>query len=140
MADPKTKPTKQTPSAFLKTVEPKEKRDDSRALVALFQEATGEKAVMWGTSIIGFGVYEIKRGKRVDQWPLVAFSPRKQNLTLYIMWESAKEDVLWKRLGKYKVSGVCLHISRLADVDLNILTQLIRKSFAANRAALAAAS
>lgn len=137
MAEPKTKPTKQSPVAFLRTIEPEEKRKDSRTLLALFQEATGEKAVMWGPSIIGFGVYQIKKGKQVNEWPLVAFSPRKQNLTLYILNKGEKENASWKGLGKYKVSGVCLHINRLTDVDLAILGMLIQKSFEKNKAALA---
>lgn len=137
MADPKTTPTQQSPAAFLNSIEPAEKRDDSRALLALFQEATGEKAVMWGPSIIGFGVYPIKKGTKVNKWPLVAFSPRKQNLTLYILRKGAKEDAAWKRLGKYKISGSCLHIRRLADVDPDILKTLIRTSFEDNKSALA---
>ncbi len=137
MADPKTKPTKQSPVAFLKSIEPEEKRRDSLTLLALFQEETGEKAVLWGPSIVGFGTYEVKQGNRVNEWPLVAFSPRKQNLTLYIMWNGAKQDELWKRLGKHKVSGSCLHINRLTDVDVTILQKLVRKSFTENKRALA---
>ncbi len=137
MADPKTKATKQSPVAFLKTIEPEEKQSDSRTLLALFKEATGEKAVMWGPSIIGFGVYQIKKGTQVNEWPLVAFSPRKQNLTLYLLRKGEKENALWKRLGKYKVSGSCLHINRLTDVDLDILVTLIQKSFEDSKLALA---
>jgi hypothetical protein len=136
MADVKTKPTHQSVTAFLKTIEPQQKRSDSRTLLALFEEATGEKAVMWGPSIIGFGVYQIKKGKQVNEWPLVAFSPRKQNLTLYILNKDEKEDASWKGLGKYHVSGVCLHINRLADVDVGILKKLIRKSFEKSKLAL----
>ncbi len=136
MAEPKTKPTTQSPLDFLQTIEPEEKRNDSRTLLGLFQKATGEKAVMFGPSIIGFGVYQIKRGKQVNEWPLVAYSPRKQNLTLYILNKGEKEDASWKGLGKYKVNGVCLHINKLADVDLDVLEALIRKSFQKNKIAL----
>jgi hypothetical protein len=93
---------------------------------------------MWGSSIIGFGVYHVTKGKQVNAWPLVAFSPRKQNLTLYIVTAGMKDDPLWKRLGTYKVSGVCLHINRLTDVDLIILKRLIQKAFAENKLTLGA--
>jgi len=133
MPEPKTKPTKQTPTAFLKTIEPEEKRTDSKTLVALFEQATGEKAVMWGTSIVGFGSYEIKKGAQVNKWPLVAFSPRKQNLTLYILNEEVKKDPSLKQLGKYKISGSCLHINKLADVDRAVLVGLMKTSFEYNK-------
>lgn len=137
MAEPKTKPTAQSPKEFLEAVAPAQKRDDSLALLRMFEEATGEKAVMWGSSIVGFGVYEIRKGKQVNEWPLVGFSPRKQNLTLYIRWKGAEEDPRWQRLGKHKVSGSCLHIHRLADVDADVLAALVRTSFEENARELA---
>lgn len=135
MAEPKTKPTAQSPEAFLKTIEPERKRNDGLELLELFEEATGEKAVMWGTSIVGFGSYEITKGKRVDHWPLVAFSLRKQNLTLYVLTKDGTQDALLKRLGKHTVSGSCLHINTLADVDRTVLVTLIRECFHSEKAA-----
>ncbi len=129
MADVKTKPTKQSPSAFLRTVEPKQKSEDSLALLEMFQAATGQKAIMWGTSIVGFGVYKVKCGNRENDWPLVAFSPRKQSLTLYVAAGRPEHAALLQKLGKYKVSGSCLHIKKLSDVDRTVLAVLIKKAF-----------
>jgi len=83
MAEPKTKPTNQDPKDFLKTIKPEQKRIDSFALLEMFRKITGEKAVMWGTAIIGFGLYHYKseRSSQEGDWPLAGFSPRKQNLT-----------------------------------------------------------
>jgi hypothetical protein len=128
MAEPKTKPTTQSPAAFLMTVEPAQKREDSLTLLKMFEKITGEKAEMWGTSIVGFGSYVLKKGKREDRWPLVAFSPRAQNLTLYIV-EGTTDEASWKALGKHKISGSCLHINKLSDVDLTVLESLISRVF-----------
>lgn len=128
MSEPKTKPTTQSAAAFLMTVEPAQKREDGLTLLKMFEKITGEKAVMWGTSIVGFGSYILKKGKREDRWPLVAFSPRAQNLTLYIV-SGNTNAAAWKALGKHKVSGSCLHINKLSDVDPNVLESLIKTSF-----------
>jgi hypothetical protein len=100
-------------------------------LLEVFQKITGEKAVMWGSSIVGFGVYHYKseRSKQEGDWPLVGFSPRKQNLTLYIMHGNKQSQTLLKKLGKHKTSGGCLYIKNLADVDQVVLASLIEKSF-----------
>ncbi len=86
---------------------------------------------MWGPSIVGFGVYYVqseKAGQKVG-WPLSGFSPRKQNLTLYVLSEQKENVALLKKLGKYKTSTACLYINKLADVDLNILSQIIKNSY-----------
>ena len=87
MAEPKTKATNQNPEEFLSKVEPEQKRLDSFALLELFQKITGEKAVMWGESMAGFGKYHYRseRSAQEGDWFLVGFSHRKQNLTLYIL-------------------------------------------------------
>jgi len=130
MAELKTKATKQSASAFLKTIEPEGKQQDSFALLKLFEKVTGEKPVMWGTSIIGFGMYhyESERSAQKGDWPLVGFSPRKQNLTLYIR-HGIEKNLLLKKLGKYKEGGGCLYINKLADIDIKVLTELIKASF-----------
>jgi hypothetical protein len=135
MAEPKTKVTTQSPKDFLNTIEPEEKRKDAFVLLEMFQKVTGEKAVMWGTSIVGFGKYHYKseRSSQEGDWMLVGFSPRKQNLTLYVMHGNKDSAALLEKLGKHKTSGGtlggCLYINKLADVDQAILAKLIEKSF-----------
>lgn len=90
------------------------------------EEITGEPAKMWGDSIVGFGSYHYKyaSGQEGD-WMLTAFSPRKQNLTLYIMPGFERYENLMKQLGKYKTGKSCLYIKKLEDVDLEVLKELI---------------
>ena len=131
MAELKTKATSQKAEDFLKTIEPEEKRKDGFTLLEMFRGVTGEKPVMWGTSIVGFGMYHYKseRSSQEGDWPLVGFSPRKQNLTLYIMAGNKDSLDLLKKLGKHKTSVGCLYINKLSDVDQAVLTKLIKKSF-----------
>jgi hypothetical protein len=134
MSEPKTKATKDSVTKFLDTIEPEGKRKDGFTLLELFEKVTGEKAVMWGSSIVGFGVYHYKSEKSSQEgdWLMVGFSPRKQNLTLYIMHGNKDSAELLKKLGKYKTSGGmggCLYINKLSDVDQKVLTSLIKKSF-----------
>lgn len=137
MSEPKTKPTEQRPADFLKSIEPEAKRNDSRALLDLFEEATGEKGTMWGTGIIGFGSYQVKSGAKTNDWPLVAFSPRKQNFTLYLLENTDQsDDPLFEKLGKHTRSKACLYINKLTDVDLVALKALVKKSFLYNRKSL----
>ena len=131
MAELKTKLTKQKAADFIKTVKPEQKQADSRILLKMFESATGEKPAMWGTSIVGFGSYHYKseRSTQEGDWPLVGFSPRKTNLTLYVMLGVKKDDPLLKKLGKYKVSLSCLYINKLADVDQKVLSRLVQKAY-----------
>src|SRR5437868_6719832 len=107
MAEPKTKATNQNPKDFLNKVEPEQKRLDSFSLLKLFQEITGENSVLWGESIVGFGMYHYKseRSAQEGDWFLVGFSPRKQNLTLYILHGNDNNQELLTKLGKHKTSG-----------------------------------
>ena len=126
MAAAKTKPTKQTIKDFISKLPDKQTRDDCAVIAQLMEEATKQKGVMWGTSIAGFGTTTIKyAGGREDDWPLIAFSPRKTSLTLYISASDPGKAELLSKLGKHKVAGSCLHIKRLSDVDLPILKKLI---------------
>ncbi len=131
MAEPKTKPTKKSVKEFLNTVEPGQKREDGLTLLSMFERITGEKAVMWGPSIVGFGTYHYKseRSTQEGDWLLTGFSPRKQNLTLYVMAGNKDSKDLLKKLGKHKTSVGCLYINKLSDVDQAVLEQLIKKSF-----------
>lgn len=131
MAELKTKQTNQPAEDFLKTITPEQKRIDGFTLLEMFQRVTGKKAVMWGESIVGFGMYHYKseRSTQEGDWPLVGFSPRKQNLTLYIMAGNKDNTELLEKLGKHKASVGCLYINKLSDVDLKVLTPLIKNSF-----------
>lgn len=133
MTELKTKVTKASVKQFIATIPDKIKRQDSLALLKLFESITGEKAKMWGTSIIGFGMYHYKseRSSQEGDWPLTGFSPRKQNLTLYIMLGFADYSGLLKKLGKHKTSVGCLYINKLSDVNIKVLEQLIKKSYLA---------
>ena len=135
MAEPKTKITNQDPKDFLNTIEPEQKRKDSFALLDIFAKVTGEKPVMWGSSIVGFGKYHYKseRSRQEGDWLLVGFSPRKQNLTLYIMHGNEENKDLLTKLGKHKVGGGCLYINKLSDVDQKVLETLIENSFHSKR-------
>lgn len=117
--------------AFITNVENDVKREDSFKLLAIYERLTGEKAKMWGSSIIGFGQYHYKseRSSQEGDWPLAGFSPRKQNLTLYIMPGFAEYDSLLETLGKHKTSVSCLYINKLADVDISVLEKIIDASF-----------
>ncbi len=130
MSEIKTKATPQSPKEFLSTIEPMQKQKDCLALLELYEQITKEKAVMWGTSIIGFGMYHYKseKSKQEGDWPLSAFSPRKQNLTLYGMGGFEEDSPILKKLGKHKKSGGCLHIHKLSDIDISVLSTLIETS------------
>ncbi len=131
MADVKTKPTSQDPRDFIKTIEPETKRRDSLTLLDLFEKSTGQKGVMWGVAIVGFGLYHYKseRSSQEGDWPLVGFSPRKQSLTLYVLTDREDRDELYEKLGKYKINGSCLHIKKLSDVDITILSSIIKNAY-----------
>jgi hypothetical protein len=131
MAEPKTKPTDKSVEDFLSSIEPEQKRLDGFELLKIFKQITGDKAVMWGDSMIGFGKYHYKseRSSQEGDWLLTGFSPRKQNLTLYVMAGNNDSQELFNKLGKHKTSMGCLYINKLSDVDMHILTQLIEKSY-----------
>jgi hypothetical protein len=127
MAEAKTKPTKQSLKDFISGLADPQTRADCLMIAELMQAATGSKPVMWGTSIVGFGTRKITyAGGHEADWPLIAFSPRKQDLTLYVMSGKDSHADLLAKLGKHKVGGGCLHIKRLSDVDLPTLRKLIK--------------
>lgn len=129
MSDLKTRPTDHSVEAFLNSVEDDRKREDAFALLQLMKEVTGEEPTMWGDSIVGFGSYHYTYASgREGDWFLTGFSPRKRNLTLYIMAGFDEYDDLLERLGKHKTGKSCLYLNRLEDVDLQVLRQLVRRS------------
>ena len=131
MAELKTKASDQDPTNFLNSIEPERKRQDGFRLLDVFKEVTGEKAVMWGSSIVGFGKYHYKseRSRQEGYWPMVGFSPRKQALTLYLTLDGSSADELLARLGKHKGSIGCLYINKLEDVEEQVLRSLIAQSY-----------
>ena len=135
MAEAKTKPTKQTVKDFISKLPDEQRRDDCTVIAKLMEEVTKQKGVMWGTSIAGFGTTTIPYadGREAD-WPLIAFSPRKQSLTFYIGKSDPKQAELLAKLGKHKMSGGCLHIKRLSDVDAPTLKKLIAVTVKKNKA------
>lgn len=129
MSDLKTKPNQGDVKAFIDTVEPEGKREDSQELLKLMAKITGLEPKMWGPSIIGYGNYHYKyKSGREGDWFLTGFSPRKQNMTVYLMGGFAESESLLEKLGKHKVSVGCLYFKKLADIDIEILKQLVTKS------------
>lgn len=126
MAEAKTQPTKVSLKEFLDAMPDQKRRADCETVAAMMQTATGEPPVLWGSSIVGFGTYLVRyaNGTQAD-WPLIGFSPRKQDFTLYIMFGLDSHAELLARLGKHRTSKACLYVKRLADLDLAVLKQLI---------------
>jgi len=129
----KTKPTEKNVHEFLAEVTPEQKSKDCLALVEIMRAVTKMEPKMWGPSIVGFGQYHYKyeSGHEGDSC-LIGFSPRKANITLYVAATTmAKEHKdLTDKLGKYKISGSCLHINKLSEVDTKVLKEIINKAFA----------
>ena len=131
MAEIKTKKNNASVSSFIKSVENETRRKDSKELLKIFKEATGLKPKMWGTSIIGYGSYHYKseRSSQEGDWPRTGFSPRKANMSVYIMsgFKGYKDEL--KKLGKHKHSVGCLYFNKLEDIDTKILKKIIKKDF-----------
>lgn len=134
MSEPKTVPTKVPFARFLATVD-EARREDCRRLAEMMEAAAGAPPVLWGDSIVGFGTYcYVYASGRTGDWPLVGFSPRKNDLTLYLSCCGfAGHEALLARLGRHKTSKACLYLKRLADVDLDVLRDLIAVSVAEAR-------
>ena len=129
MAELKTKPTDQSVEAFLNSLSDEKKRQDSFTLLDLMKKVTGAEPKMWGSSIIGFGDYHYTYASgREGDWFLTGFSPRKQNLTVYITAGFNQYESLLKKLGKHTTGKSCLYIKKLEDIDLPTLKTLIEQS------------
>ena len=129
MAELKTKLNDASVDEFLAAY-PEETRKDCYEILKMMKSATKADPKMWGTSIVGFGSYHYKseRSRQEGDWPLTAFSPRKQNLTVYIMPGFERYGSLLKKLGKHSLGKSCLYIKRLSDVDKKVLKELITES------------
>jgi hypothetical protein len=129
MAELKTRPSEKDAHAFIAAVEPPSRRADCQEVARIMERATGAPPTMWGTAIVGFGRYTYVNttNKPVD-WMLTGFSPRKANLTLYIMSGFADYNALMAKLGKHTTGKSCLYIKTLADIDLEVLEKLVSES------------
>lgn len=128
-AELKTKVSKASVEDFLNTIEDEQKRADCFEIAKIMTQVTKEKPKMWGPSIVGFGTYHYKGASgREGDWMLTGFSPRKQNLTLYLMGGFDMHKDLLKKLGKFKTSVGCLYIKKLDDVDKKVLKQLVTQT------------
>jgi len=129
VADLKTKPNDQKVEDFLNGIADEKKRRDAFAILDLMRKVTRTQPKMWGSSIIGFGSYHFKYASgRQGDWFVTGFSPRKQNLTLYIMPGFEQYGALLKKLGKHKTGQACLYINKLDDIDLPTLRELVKQS------------
>ncbi len=134
MAEAKTKKTKASVSEFLEKAATGTRLADARKLVKIMSAVTGDRAAMWGPSIVGFGAYTLRYASgRTAEWPVAAFSPRKPATVVYISRGAKNYDALIKKIGKVKIAGGCMHIKSLADVDIDVLTQLIGECAAYTR-------
>ena len=133
MAELKTQVTRASVEKFLEGIKDERKRQDCYELLKIMKKATKAEPKMWGTSIIGFGDHHfIYESGREGDWFLTGFSPRAQNLTLYMMGGFDREAL--KKLGRYKTGKGCLYINKLADVDIKALNELIAKSLKNSKA------
>jgi len=125
----KTKPTQASVKEFFNQIPDETRRQDCIEIAKIMEEVTGEKPKMWGPSIVGFGTYHYKydSGREAD-WMLIGFSPRKKDLTLYLMMGFQKFPELMKQLGKYSTSKSCLYIKKLSDINKPTLKKLIKQS------------
>ena len=127
MAQNKTQPTPEDVAAYLDAVDPQARREDARTLDALFRRVTGWSPVMWGPSMIGYGSYHYTYDSgREGDFLATGFAPRKANLSIYIMPGYADYSPILDRLGKHKTGKSCLYVTRLSDVDLDVLAELIQ--------------
>ncbi len=126
----KTQETDASVDDFLNSVENPERRADAFRVLEMYKRVTGEEPKMWGPTIVGFGhtVLKYETGREFD-WMLAGFSPRKQNMTLYVICDSPKQPELLAKLGKHSISKACLYIKRLSDVDEKVLEKVIKDSY-----------
>lgn len=127
----KTVATKASVADFVASIDDEARRNDAKAASKLVAEATGQKPTMWGSAIIGFGTYHYKydSGREGDSCK-IGLSPRKSGLVLYNVIGDKSAAASLKKLGKHKVSGGCLHIAKLADVDQAVLRQMVKSAYA----------
>jgi len=126
MPDPKTKRTEKSAADFFASIKDEQLRSDCKTIAAIMHAATKEKPVMWGSSIVGFGNHRsIYTSGKESIWMLIAFSPRKQNIVLYLMIGNNRQEHLLAKLGKHTTGKGCLYLKRLSDIHLPTLNKLV---------------
>jgi hypothetical protein len=129
MSENKTKASDRSVDEFLEGIADERQRRDSRALVAMMREVTGAEPRLWGENIVGFGTYRYRYASgREGDWLVTGFSPRKQNLTVYLSYGFERHGELLERLGKHKLGKACLYLKSLDAVDPAVLRELISRS------------
>ncbi len=130
LAEIKTKQTSASVEYFVGSVKDEQKQKDSIVLMQMMKEASGEEPKIWGSSLIGFGskIYKSPTSGREVNWFLIGFSPRKANLSVYLMINHKEHAAAIKKLGKHKTAGGCININKLEDIDLKVLKSLIEAS------------
>lgn len=134
LAQIKTKPTAVSVESFIHSLKEEQKIKDSFVILEMMKKASKEEPKMWGATIVGFGDKRYKSpasGREVD-WFLIGFSPRKANLTIYLM-DMKKHEAALKKLGKHKIGGGCLYINKLDDIDLTVLKGMIDLALKTNK-------
>lgn len=126
----KTIPTDQDVLDFLANIEDKQQQKDSQTLIGIMQRISGKPPVMWGPSIIGFGLFHYKyESGREGDMPIIGFSPRKGKMTLYIISNAEEYSEIRNRLGKHKASKACIYVNKLSDIDINVLEELLYAAY-----------
>lgn len=131
LAEIKTKPTDSGVDEFINKLADEQQRQDCQAIVKMMKKVSGENPVMWGSSMIGFGLHRYKSpntGREVD-WFKIGFSPRKANFSLHLVSNLEQQTPFLKKLGKHKTGKGCLYINKLEDVDLKVLEQIVKNSY-----------
>ena len=130
MAENKTKPTKSSVTAFLNKIHDKQLRNDCFAILDMMQKVSKAEPVMWGSAIIGFGSYHyVYESGREGDTVIIGFSPRKQNISIYLMGGLKNIEDELSKLGKYKTGKGCLYIKSLSDVNIEVLKKAFAKAF-----------
>ncbi len=131
MAEIKTKKNDASVEAFLQTIKEEEKIKDCAVVLKMMKQITKQEPKMWGSSIVGFGSFHYKseRSKQEGDWFMIGFSPRKQNLTIYIISGFGLYMEQLKNLGKHTTSVSCLYVKRLSDINIKVLEELVSLSF-----------
>jgi hypothetical protein len=134
MAELKTKATAKSVAKFLAAIADETRRDDCQAIADMMAKVTKAEPKMWGTAIVGFGDYHyVYESGRENDWFMVGFSPRKKEISVYLMGGLKHQADLLPKLGKHKVGGGCLYINKLEDVDFAVLTKMVKGAVAKSK-------